>query len=138
MVKLLLEGTGSDWFIANAGDDIIVGGAGSDVIDGGLGVDELDYSADAASGGIAVETLDFEASYGRTSMEYYDGFVPSVLKTASLNVTVSSEFAPLMVVLVITTSMAALVRVTLFLFISRARALLLIFMGVQKWPTVGV
>jgi ATP phosphoribosyltransferase regulatory subunit len=25
--------------------------------------------------GIAVETLDFEASYGRTSMEYYDGFV---------------------------------------------------------------
>lgn len=25
--------------------------------------------------GIAIETLDFEASYGRTSMEYYDGFV---------------------------------------------------------------
>ena len=25
--------------------------------------------------GIDIETLDFEASYGRTSMEYYDGFV---------------------------------------------------------------
>lgn len=25
--------------------------------------------------GVSVETLDFEASYGRTSMEYYDGFV---------------------------------------------------------------
>lgn len=25
--------------------------------------------------GVAVETLEFEASYGRTSMEYYDGFV---------------------------------------------------------------
>lgn len=24
---------------------------------------------------MAVETLDFEAAYGRTSMEYYDGFV---------------------------------------------------------------
>ncbi|MBC6408126.1 MAG: ATP phosphoribosyltransferase regulatory subunit [Rhodobacteraceae bacterium] len=28
-----------------------------------------------AARGIAVDTLDFEASYGRTSMEYYDGFV---------------------------------------------------------------
>ncbi|MEM7321327.1 MAG: ATP phosphoribosyltransferase regulatory subunit, partial [Pseudomonadota bacterium] len=25
--------------------------------------------------GVAIDTLDFEASYGRTSMEYYDGFV---------------------------------------------------------------
>jgi ATP phosphoribosyltransferase regulatory subunit len=25
--------------------------------------------------GIDVDSLDFEASYGRTSMEYYDGFV---------------------------------------------------------------
>ncbi|MEE9387607.1 MAG: ATP phosphoribosyltransferase regulatory subunit [Paracoccaceae bacterium] len=31
---------------------------------------------DALSGhGVNVDTLDFEASYGRTSMEYYDGFV---------------------------------------------------------------
>ncbi len=28
-----------------------------------------------AARGVNVETLDFEASYGRTSMEYYDGFV---------------------------------------------------------------
>ncbi len=28
-----------------------------------------------AARGVDVETLDFEASYGRTSMEYYDGFV---------------------------------------------------------------
>jgi len=28
-----------------------------------------------AERGVAVDTLDFEASYGRTSMEYYDGFV---------------------------------------------------------------
>ncbi len=28
-----------------------------------------------AAAGIDVDTLDFEASYGRTSMEYYDGFV---------------------------------------------------------------
>ena len=28
-----------------------------------------------AAGGIDIESLDFEASYGRTSMEYYDGFV---------------------------------------------------------------
>jgi len=28
-----------------------------------------------ADRGVEVETLDFEASYGRTSMEYYDGFV---------------------------------------------------------------
>ena len=29
----------------------------------------------AAARGVDVERLDFEASYGRTSMEYYDGFV---------------------------------------------------------------
>jgi ATP phosphoribosyltransferase regulatory subunit len=28
-----------------------------------------------AAKGIAVDTLDFEAGYGRTTMEYYDGFV---------------------------------------------------------------
>ena len=39
-------------------------------------VDRLEARADAlAARGTAVDTLDFEASYGRTSMEYYDGFV---------------------------------------------------------------
>ncbi len=39
-------------------------------------LDRLERRADAlAQRGIAVDGLDFEASYGRTSMEYYDGFV---------------------------------------------------------------
>ncbi len=39
-------------------------------------VERLAQRADALSArGIAVEDLPFEASYGRTSMEYYDGFV---------------------------------------------------------------
>jgi len=39
-------------------------------------LDRLKSRADAlAAHGIDVSTLDFEASYGRTSMEYYDGFV---------------------------------------------------------------
>ncbi|MEO0938214.1 MAG: ATP phosphoribosyltransferase regulatory subunit [Pseudomonadota bacterium] len=39
-------------------------------------VDRLAARADAlAARGIDTEALDFEASYGRTSMEYYDGFV---------------------------------------------------------------
>lgn len=39
-------------------------------------VDGLSARLEAlAAKGIAVETLPFEASYGRTSMEYYDGFV---------------------------------------------------------------
>lgn len=39
-------------------------------------VERLSARADALSlRGIDVETLPFEASYGRTSMEYYDGFV---------------------------------------------------------------
>ncbi|MEX0369348.1 MAG: ATP phosphoribosyltransferase regulatory subunit [Tateyamaria sp.] len=39
-------------------------------------VRRLDARAAALSErGIAVDTLEFEASYGRTSMEYYDGFV---------------------------------------------------------------
>ncbi len=42
----------------------------------GAAVDGLSARLDqVASRGIAPETLDFEASYGRTSMEYYDGFV---------------------------------------------------------------
>ena len=41
-----------------------------------IAVDRLAKRIDAlASRGEAVEQLDFEASYGRTSMEYYDGFV---------------------------------------------------------------
>ena len=32
-----------------------------------------------AARGIAVDTLDFEASHGRTTLEYYDGFVFSFL-----------------------------------------------------------
>ena len=36
----------------------------------------LDRRSDAlARRGVDVDNLDFEASYGRTSMEYYDGFV---------------------------------------------------------------
>ncbi|MWD26345.1 ATP phosphoribosyltransferase regulatory subunit [Aquicoccus sp. SCR17] len=39
-------------------------------------VERLSARIDAlAARGVAVETLDFEAAYGRTSMEYYDGFV---------------------------------------------------------------
>ena len=39
-------------------------------------LDELEARLDALQRrGIDLETLDFEASYGRTSMEYYDGFV---------------------------------------------------------------
>ena len=39
-------------------------------------LDRLRARADALSRrGIDVDTLDFEASYGRTQMEYYDGFV---------------------------------------------------------------
>jgi ATP phosphoribosyltransferase regulatory subunit len=39
-------------------------------------LDRLAARIDAlATRGIDVDTLDFEASYGRTSMEYYDGFV---------------------------------------------------------------
>lgn len=39
-------------------------------------VDRLRARADAlAAGGIDIAALEFEASYGRTSMEYYDGFV---------------------------------------------------------------
>ena len=34
--------------------------------------------------GIAVETLPFEASLGRTSMEYYDGFVFSFHATGDM------------------------------------------------------
>ena len=39
-------------------------------------VDSLSMRRDAlAAHGINVDELPFEASYGRTSMEYYDGFV---------------------------------------------------------------
>lgn len=39
-------------------------------------VDQLKARVDALDArGVDVETLDFEASYGRTQMEYYDGFV---------------------------------------------------------------
>jgi ATP phosphoribosyltransferase regulatory subunit len=39
-------------------------------------VDRIEARLSALQGrGVDVETLDFEASYGRTSMEYYDGFV---------------------------------------------------------------
>ncbi|MDA3859229.1 MAG: ATP phosphoribosyltransferase regulatory subunit, partial [Roseovarius sp.] len=39
-------------------------------------VDRLAARLDAMEArGIDVKTLDFEASYGRTQMEYYDGFV---------------------------------------------------------------
>ena len=39
-------------------------------------LDRLDArSAAMKARGVDVENLDFEASYGRTSMEYYDGFV---------------------------------------------------------------
>ncbi|MEO0767315.1 MAG: ATP phosphoribosyltransferase regulatory subunit, partial [Pseudomonadota bacterium] len=39
-------------------------------------VTRVDTRADAlAKRGVDVERLEFEASYGRTSMEYYDGFV---------------------------------------------------------------
>jgi ATP phosphoribosyltransferase regulatory subunit len=44
----------------------------------GLGdaIERLAARLDALSDrGVDVETLDFEASYGRTSLEYYDGFV---------------------------------------------------------------
>jgi ATP phosphoribosyltransferase regulatory subunit len=39
-------------------------------------LEQLQARADALSAhGVPVDTLEFEASYGRTSMEYYDGFV---------------------------------------------------------------
>ncbi len=39
-------------------------------------IDRVSARADAmAARGVAVDDLDFEASYGRTHMEYYDGFV---------------------------------------------------------------
>lgn len=39
-------------------------------------LDQLERRAEALEKrGVAVDALDFEASYGRTSMEYYDGFV---------------------------------------------------------------
>lgn len=42
----------------------------------GPAVDRLEARTRALSArGIDIETLEFEASYGRTSMEYYDGFV---------------------------------------------------------------
>lgn len=42
----------------------------------GPAVDLLNRRLDAlAAGGVAVETLGFEVSFGRTSLEYYDGFV---------------------------------------------------------------
>lgn len=42
----------------------------------GPAVDRLAARIDAlAARGVDVDTLDFEATYGRTSMEYYDGFV---------------------------------------------------------------
>ncbi|MBV2358794.1 ATP phosphoribosyltransferase regulatory subunit [Thalassococcus sp. CAU 1522] len=42
----------------------------------GAAVDRLARRCEAmAARGVAVDRLDFEASYGRTSMEYYDGFV---------------------------------------------------------------
>lgn len=40
------------------------------------GVDQLAKRADAlAALGVDIDTLEFEGSYGRTSLEYYDGFV---------------------------------------------------------------
>jgi ATP phosphoribosyltransferase regulatory subunit len=43
-------------------------------------VDRMAARLDAlAARGIAVDTLDFEASHGRTTLEYYDGFVFSFL-----------------------------------------------------------
>ncbi|MDF1854719.1 ATP phosphoribosyltransferase regulatory subunit [Pseudooceanicola sp.] len=42
----------------------------------GVAIDRLDARATAlADRGVDVDALDFEASYGRTHMEYYDGFV---------------------------------------------------------------
>ncbi|WP_300513916.1 ATP phosphoribosyltransferase regulatory subunit [Aliiroseovarius sp.] len=42
----------------------------------GPAVDRMEARLDALSAcGVDVNTLDFEGSYGRTSMEYYDGFV---------------------------------------------------------------
>ena len=42
----------------------------------GPATDRFEARLDALAGqGIDIATLDFEASYGRTSMEYYDGFV---------------------------------------------------------------
>ena len=39
-------------------------------------LDRLETRLDAlAARGVGVDALDFEAAYGRTSMEYYDGFV---------------------------------------------------------------
>ncbi len=39
-------------------------------------VDRMEARLDAlAARGVDVHTLDFEGSYGRTTMEYYDGFV---------------------------------------------------------------
>ncbi|MBD3676802.1 MAG: ATP phosphoribosyltransferase regulatory subunit [Rhodobacteraceae bacterium] len=42
----------------------------------GPAIERMDARCEAlVARGVAVEELDFEASYGRTSMEYYDGFV---------------------------------------------------------------
>ncbi|MCW1952386.1 MAG: ATP phosphoribosyltransferase regulatory subunit [Octadecabacter sp.] len=50
-------------------------------------VDGLSARLDAlASRGIDVENLPFEAAYGRTSMEYYDGFVFGFSAAADLNI----------------------------------------------------
>jgi len=49
----------------------------------GAAVDQLDRRCDAlAAQGINVDQLAFEASYGRASMEYYDGFVFGLLADA--------------------------------------------------------
>ncbi|GAB4305980.1 MAG: ATP phosphoribosyltransferase regulatory subunit [Roseovarius sp.] len=49
---------------------------GADMPELGGAVDRLDRRLEAlAAQGVAVAELDFEASYGRTQMEYYDGFV---------------------------------------------------------------
>ncbi|SMX39009.1 ATP phosphoribosyltransferase regulatory subunit [Octadecabacter ascidiaceicola] len=50
-------------------------------------VDGMSARLDALSArGIDVETLPFEAAYGRTSMEYYDGFVFGFSAAADLNI----------------------------------------------------
>lgn len=50
-------------------------------------IDGLNMRLDAmAKRGIDVDALPFEAAYGRTSMEYYDGFVFGFSSNASLNI----------------------------------------------------
>lgn len=52
----------------------------------GAAVDGMSARLDALSArGVDVETLPFEASYGRTSMEYYDGFVFGFSADPALN-----------------------------------------------------